>query len=136
MFNKRDVVNCIDTVFSVICMKRNLVGSLYLAKVIELTVENNGYLYGGLMKKLYPEIAKIYNTDADKVERGVRYAIDECYKNGKIVLLNEIFKTKIFDINIKPKNGEFIALISDKIKLKLSCDECLADNDFRFFDLM
>ncbi len=130
MFNNGDIINYIDIVFSVICMKRHLAGALFLSKAIELTVMDSSYVYKGLMKKLYPEVARLCGTNPHKVERDVRYAIDDCYKSGKLVLLNKVFKANIFDANFKPKNGEFIALIADKIRLRLNYGKILSENEF------
>ena len=111
-------IDClIDEVFMALNLRRNLTGALYLKAAIELAVREPEVLIRGITKKLYPDLAKRFNTTSTKIERAIRHAIDTCYNNNKFVALNELFNLKIFEPNDKPSNGEFIALIADKVKL-------------------
>ena len=54
-----------------------------------------------------------------RVERAIRHAIEIAWDRGDVDVLNEYFG---YTINIgrgKPTNSEFIAMISDKLRLKL-----------------
>lgn len=71
-----------------------------------------------ITKSLYPAIAEKFDTSPSKVERAIRHAIEVAWNRGKIENINMIFGLKIYSANDKPTNGEFIALIADKICLE------------------
>ena len=70
-----------------------------------------------ITKVLYPTIAKKYGTTSSRVERAIRHAIEVAWSRGKVEILNSLFGYTISDGKGKPTNSEFIALISDKIRL-------------------
>ena len=71
-----------------------------------------------ITKELYPGIAKHFNTSASKVERAIRHAIEVAWTRGKIENLNALFGFNIYGKNDKPTNGEFIALVADKLLME------------------
>lgn len=75
-------------------------------------------IINSITKKLYPSIAATFNTTASKVERAIRHAIEVAWNRGKIENINQIFGMKIYSANEKPTNGEFIALVADKMLLE------------------
>ena len=75
-------------------------------------------IINSITKQLSPGIAMRYNTSASKVERAIRHAIEVAWNRGKIENINSIFGIKIYSPNEKPTNGEFIALIADKLLLE------------------
>ena len=90
-------------------------GYQYLRDGIKLVVENSQKI-NSITKCLYPEIAKRFGTTSSKVERAIRHAIEVAWNRGKIENINNLFGTKIYTANEKPTNGEFIALIADKMR--------------------
>ena len=60
-------------------------------------------------------IAKRFNTSASKVERAIRHSIEVAWTRGKIENINQLFGYNIYSKNDKPTNGEFIALVADKL---------------------
>jgi two-component system response regulator (stage 0 sporulation protein A) len=52
------------------------------------------------------------------VERAIRHAIEVCWNRGKIEAINNFFGSAIFTKYDRPTNGEFIALITDKLLLE------------------
>ena len=78
----------------------------------------NPQLINRITKELYPGIAKRYNTSASKVERAIRHAIEVAWTRGKIENLNQLFGFHIYGKNDKPTNGEFIALVADKLVME------------------
>ena len=69
-------------------------------------------------KRLYPDIAKLNNTTASRVERAIRHAIEVAWDRGNVDVLNEYFGYTINNMRGKPTNSEFVAMISDKIRLE------------------
>ena len=69
-------------------------------------------------KRLYPDIAKLNNTTASRVERAIRHAIEVAWDRGNVDVLNEYFGYTINNMRGKPTNSEFVAMISDRIRLE------------------
>ena len=72
-----------------------------------------------ITKLLYPSIAKKYKTTSSSVERAIRHAIEVAWSRGKMDTLDDLFGYTISNGKGKPTNSEFIALITDKIRLQM-----------------
>ncbi len=92
-------------------------GYQYLRTSI-IEVVNNIDLLGAITKELYPNIAALYCTTPSRVERAIRHAIEVAWTRGKIETINNIFGYTIHNNKGKPTNSEFIAMISDKLRLE------------------
>ena len=93
-------------------------GYTYLREAIIMTV-NAQELMSSVTKVLYPTVAKKYGTTASRVERAIRHAIEVAWDRGDIDVLGAYFGYTIQNSRGKPTNSEFIAMIADKIRLKL-----------------
>ena len=93
-------------------------GYHYLREAIILSVKNSEII-NSVTKLLYPTVAKNYGTTASRVERAIRHAIEVAWDRGDIDVLNSYFGYTIQNDRGKPTNSEFIAMISDKLRLKL-----------------
>lgn len=76
-------------------------------------------MINGITKQLYPAIAQNFETSPSKVERAIRHAIEVAWNRGRIENLNAIFGYHIYTKNDKPTNGEFIALIADRLTIEV-----------------
>ena len=92
-------------------------GYQFLREAIKITVDDPEII-NSITKRLYPSIAAVFNTTPSKVERAIRHAIEVAWNRGKIENINNIFGMKIYSANEKPTNGEFIALVADKMLLE------------------
>ena len=63
-------------------------------------------------------IAIKYSTTPSRVERAIRHAIEVAWTRGKIETINNIIRYTIHNNKGKPTNSEFIAMISDKLRLE------------------
>lgn len=106
----------ISNIFITVGIPAHIKGYQYLRDGIKLVVENSQKI-NSITKCFYPEIAKRFGTTSSKVERAIRHAIEVAWNRGKIENINNLFGTKIYTANEKPTNGEFIALIADKMLL-------------------
>ena len=70
-----------------------------------------------MTKVLYQAIAKKHGTTASRVERAIRHAIEVAWSRGQLEMIDEIFGYTVNSGKGKPTNSEFIALITDKIRL-------------------
>ena len=93
-------------------------GYQYLREAIIMSV-NNMDMLNSITKVLYPGIAKKYQTTPSRVERAIRHAIEVAWSRGKMDTLDELFGYTISNGKGKPTNSEFIALITDKIRLQM-----------------
>ena len=79
---------------------------------------DNPEVINSITKQLYPTIASKFETTASKVERAIRHAIEVAWNRGKIENINNVFGVKVYSSQEKPTNGEFIALVADKMILE------------------
>ena len=93
-------------------------GYQYLRDAIMMSVKDTEML-SSVTKILYPTIAKKHQTTASRVERAIRHAIEVAWSRGKIETIHAFFGYTINGGKGKPTNSEFIALISDKLKLQM-----------------
>ncbi len=93
-------------------------GYQYLREGIMMSVNNMDYI-NSITKLLYPEIAKKFNTTSSRVERAIRHAIEVAWDRGDIETLSKIFGHTVHTYKGKPTNSEFIAIIADKLRLKM-----------------
>lgn len=93
-------------------------GYHYLREAIILSVKNSDII-NSVTKLLYPTVAKNHGTTSSRVERAIRHAIEVAWDRGDIDVLNSYFGYTIQNDRGKPTNSEFIAMISDKLRLRL-----------------
>ena len=91
-------------------------GYQYLRDAI-LRVLSDENLVNNITKELYPKVANKYNTSPDRVERAIRHAIELAWVRGNVDLMTEYFGYTINLQKGKPTNAEFIAMVSDRIRL-------------------
>lgn len=92
-------------------------GYQYLRDAILMSVEDMDML-NSVTKILYPEVAKKYQTTSSRVERAIRHAIEVAWSRGKVETIEDMFGYTVSVGKGKPTNSEFIALITDKIRMK------------------
>ena len=83
-----------------------------------MAVEDPGII-NAVTKQLYPGVAKLYSTTSSRVERAIRHAIEVAWDRGDVDVLNSYFGYTIHNTRGKPTNSEFIAMISDKLRLEM-----------------
>ncbi len=93
-------------------------GYHYLRDSIIMSVEKPEII-NAVTKQLYPSVAKKYSTTSSRVERAIRHAIEVAWDRGDVEVLNSYFGYTIQGSRGKPTNSEFIAMISDKLRLTL-----------------
>lgn len=109
----------ISTIFITIGIPAHIKGYQFLREAIKLVADNPDII-NRITKELYPTIARKFDTTPSKVERAIRHAIEVAWTRGKIDNINQIFGFNVYSHNDKPTNGEFIALVADKLALEKS----------------
>ncbi len=93
-------------------------GYHYLREAILMSVKNAETI-NSVTKTLYPTVAKKHKTTSSRVERAIRHAIEVAWDRGDVDVLNSYFGYTISNGRGKPTNSEFIAMIADKLRLRL-----------------
>ena len=107
----------ISNIFITVGIPAHIKGYQFLREAIKLAI-NKPDIINSITKELYPSIADHFNTSASKVERAIRHAIEVAWNRGKIENINSVFGLKVYSSNEKPTNGEFIALVADKMLIE------------------
>ncbi len=94
-------------------------GYRYLREAIVL-VAQRPLMIDGITKSLYPAIASLYGTTSVRVERVVRHAIESGCTKGDTQALYHYFPHIVSEDKFKPTNAEFIAVIGDVVKKRVS----------------
>lgn len=90
----------------------NYLGFRYLVHAVSLGIEDEDNLLF-VTKRIYPIVAKEFQTNAACVERDLRTVVKICWERGNRELLNDYAK---YEMSSKPSTGEFIAIISNHIR--------------------
>jgi two-component system response regulator (stage 0 sporulation protein A) len=93
-------------------------GYQYIREAIIMAVEDMEVI-NSITKLLYPSVAKCFSTTSSRVERAIRHAIEVAWDRGDVEMLNSIFGYTVHNNKGKPTNSEFIAMIADKLRLKI-----------------
>lgn len=94
----------------------HLKGYHFIREAILLS-EEDMEVVSSVTKLLYPEIARLYKTTAQKVERAIRNAIEVSWTRGNTETMEELFGYSATTGKGRPTNSEYIARIADKIRL-------------------
>lgn len=97
-------------------------GYQYIREAIMMVIQDMDTI-NSVTKILYPTIARKYNTTSSRVERAIRHAIEVAWDRGDPDVLDSLFGYTILSSKGKPTNSEFIAMISDKLRLQMK-DAC------------
>ena len=114
---KKSLETQVTDIIHEIGVPAHIKGYQYLRDSITLSVKN-AEVINSVTKVLYPTIARKYETTSSRVERAIRHAIEVAWNRGNTDTLNDLFGYTINCGKGKPTNSEFIALISDKIRIQ------------------
>lgn len=109
----------LGSLFLTIGIPAHIKGYQYLRCGIKMVIEQPDVI-NRITKELYPSIAKHFGTSASKVERAIRHAIEVAWNRGRVETLNKAFGCRVCTPEDKPTNGEFIAMLADKLSLERS----------------
>lgn len=107
----------VSRIFINVGIPPHIKGYSFLREGVIMAV-NNPEIINNITKKLYPLIVEKYQTSASKVERAIRHAIEVAWNRGRIESINSILGVRAYIGAEKPTNGEFIALVADKMLLE------------------
>ncbi|MBQ7348714.1 MAG: sporulation transcription factor Spo0A [Clostridia bacterium] len=117
VFHKVSLEEKISKIFINVGIPPHIKGYNFLREGVKMAVEDPNII-NNITKKLYPMIGEKYQTSASKVERAIRHAIEVAWNRGRIESINNILGVRAYIGAEKPTNGEFIALVADKMLLE------------------
>ncbi|MCL2229384.1 MAG: sporulation initiation factor Spo0A C-terminal domain-containing protein [Firmicutes bacterium] len=115
--NSALVLSRASDIFLSVGIPPHIQGFKFLRTAIISIIERPSII-NAITRELYPFVANKYDTTPSKVERAIRHAIEIGWSRGKIENINTLFGVKVYGHNDRPTNGEFMALIADKIMLE------------------
>lgn len=118
-FHRSTLDEKISNIFINVGIPPHIKGYSFLREGVKMAVEEPSII-NNITKKLYPMIGEKYHTTASKVERAIRHAIEVAWNRGRIDSINGILGVRAYVGAEKPTNGEFIALVADKMLLEKS----------------
>ena len=110
--------NQVTSIIHEIGVPAHIKGYQYLREGILIAVEDMDVI-NAVTKVLYPAVAKRFGTTASRVERAIRHAIEVAWDRGDLETLQRFFGYTVSNSKGKPTNSEFIAMISDRIRLQM-----------------
>ena len=116
-YMERNLESDVTNIIHEIGVPAHIKGYQYLRDAIMMSV-NDGEMLNSITKLLYPSIAKRHKTTPSRVERAIRHAIEVAWSRGKMDTIDELFGYTVSNGKGKPTNSEFVALITDKIRLE------------------
>ena len=100
-------------------MPVHLSGYHYLREAVRMSMEDME-LVGSVTKLLYPEIAKVFHTESEKVERAIRSVIEVGWERGNADYYDVIFGYSRKHGSGRPTNSEFIVAMADLARMEFS----------------
>lgn len=123
-----DLEMVVTEVIHQIGVPAHIKGYYYLREAITLVVRDQNIL-NSITKQLYPAVAKKYETTSSRVERAIRHAIEVAWDRGNVEVLDRYFGYTINSLRGKPTNSEFIAMIADKINMRMRLNGGLLEEE-------
>ncbi len=115
--NPGDMEVVVTEIIHQIGIPAHIKGYHYLREAILLSLSDSEMLES-VTKLLYPTVAKRFSTTASRVERAIRHAIETAWDRGDLDTIQNLFGYTVSVGKGKPTNSEFIALITDNLRLK------------------
>ena len=115
--SKQELEQAISSFMLELGIPAHLRGYQYLRSAVEMCTEDME-LVGSVTKLLYPDLAKMYKTTDQKIERAIRNAIEVSWERGNSALFEQLFGYCNSNEYTRPTNSEYIASVADYIRLK------------------
>lgn len=120
--NCADVEMLVTDIMHKFGVPAHIKGYHYLRSAI-LKSATNDTIIDSITKQLYPYVADEYNTTSSRVERAIRHAIETAWDRGGASVIRSYFGCASDTYKCRPTNSEFIALISDRIRLQIKMNQ-------------
>ncbi len=102
----------LSSIFYMIGIPAHIKGYRYLREAVKIVL-NSPHVINKITKVLYPGVGDIFQTSPNRVERGIRHAIDIAWETRQVENIKDKQGNSIFSFEKKPTNKEFIALLTN-----------------------
>lgn len=109
-------------IFHELGISPHYLGYGYLKEALLLTYQDQSYVRH-IMNKLYPTIAKRFNTTLNSVERNLRTIREKAFINGNQDFLQKLFYNQIDRRTGKITNKMFISILVEYLNIQISNKE-------------
>jgi two-component system response regulator (stage 0 sporulation protein A) len=92
----------------------SLIGYNYAIQAVKFAIADPSYLRD-ITKRLYPDIAAVYNTTPSRVERAIRHAVEVIFDRGDMDNIVSVFGNTMSISKGKLTNSEFIAAVANEV---------------------
>ena len=116
---KEDKIQYITKMMLELGMPVHLSGYHYLREAISMSMEDME-LVGSVTKLLYPEIAKVFHTESEKVEHAIRSVIEVGWERGNSSLYEVVFGYSRKNGTGRPTNSECIVALADLARMEFN----------------
>lgn len=113
-----NVEEIIESILTEIGMPCHLIGYNYIICAIKVAIENPEIL-NKVTHVFYPTIAKEYETTGQRIESGIRHAIECTWDRADFDVIKKYFGNTISSSKGKPTNAEFIARMANIVKRRI-----------------
>ena len=96
----------------------HLLGHPYVVEAVLLVLSDQMYI-NNITFGLYPQLAAKFDTTAARVERAIRHLVEVTWTRGDWDVLGRYFGNTVSPDRGKPTNGEFVARITNIVKLRM-----------------
>ena len=117
--NKKTAEMLVREIMAELGAPESLIGHPYTVKAILLCIEDEKMI-DNITFRLYPTVAAHFDTMAARVERGIRNVIEVTWTRGDADAIYKYFRNTVSAEKCKPTNGEFIARISNIVRVQIS----------------
>ena len=108
----------IRSILDRMAIDRKLKGYEYLVTAIGIACRSHTF-YRAMTTVIYPETARLFSAGKGQVERDIRHAIESAWMKGDLERQYDYFGNTIDGNRAKPTNSEFIARITEALRLEV-----------------
>lgn len=114
----------LDKILEEFGLNKNDAGCIYLKRAVALAISMDK-ADCSMTKTIYPLVAVEFGITPSCVLRRIHNAIAESWNSEHSAIMASYFGDTVDNMRGIPTNGEFIAMLADRIRLdKLCCSEC------------
>lgn len=117
VITEHDMMERVSEILHELGVPAHIKGYPYVRKAIVFAVKDPETMES-ITKIMYPTLAKYFGTTSSRLERAIRHAIEVAWDRGDVDVFQKYFGYTIQSSRGKPTNSEFIAMLSDKLRMK------------------
>lgn len=114
------IQDCVGEALMELGLSPELKGFHYLGSGVQLLAANSEKYESCLVKALYVDIARLYNTTAPRVERAIRHAIEVAVSRMPSEVWQAWFGNSIDICRAKPTNAQMLYTMTYRLRSQIA----------------